>query len=95
MVTWIKGDYFVVPDKIFGHPIGKEAKLIFFYLCCCAEMNGSSVQAYSKIMEACGIGNRNTVTKALKELVETGLIKKESRKWENGGRASNMYWICE
>ncbi|MDK2934969.1 MAG: hypothetical protein PWP27_2779, partial [Clostridiales bacterium] len=49
--------------------------------------------AIKTIASDCNMSKR-TVQRALNDLLEVGMIKKESRYRENGGQSSNLYTIC-
>ena len=90
--------YFYAPnmifDTIFDIPLSAYAKLVYLYLCRCADSNGQSFPSHKDICKKCEIKSDRTVKNALKELHAAGLIVKEHRTREDGGQSSDLYTIC-
>jgi len=86
-------DFFIVHNMIFEQPISEHAKIIYLYLCRCADGDGNSFPSHSTIGEKCGIKSRQTVINALKELEKIRLLSKQSRRTKSGGQTSNLYTI--
>jgi len=88
-------NWFYSYNMIFEQDISMQAKLIYLYLCRCADEEGQSFPSHSTIGEKCGIKSRQTVINALKELESIGLLTKENRNREDGGQTSNLYTIYD
>jgi hypothetical protein len=86
--------YFWCENEIFEIKISIHAKMMYIALCRFADGNGHSFPSYPKLMEMCSM-NRNSVTKALKELVEIKLVHYERRKTKAGGNTSNLYTVLD
>lgn len=70
------GGYFKAPNLTFDLPLSGDAKLILLYLCRRADRKGFSFPSLGRIAKDCSIKSRTTVSKALKELYEAGLVVK-------------------
>jgi len=79
--------------KVFESPVSPRAKLLYLYLYGHANNKGRVISSYKTLGEKLN-STRNTLSGALKELVQTGLIEKENRLRKDGGKASNVYTIC-
>lgn len=87
-----KQDFFYSYNMIFSTDISAHAKLVYTYLCRCANSEAKSFPARKTIGEACSIG-LTSVRNALKELVEARLLKKQEQFRSNGGQTSNLYTV--
>jgi len=89
-----KTNYFNSLSAIFDEDMLSchQAIAVYVYLCRCADKNGQSVPSYDTIAAKCHI-SRRTVSKALKELQEKKLLRKENRTNEDGGNTSNLYTL--
>lgn len=87
-----KQDFFYCYNMIFNMDISSHAKLVYVYLCRCANGEAQSFPARKTIAAACSIG-LTSVRYALKELEETRLLKKEEQFRDNGGQTSNLYTV--
>ena len=76
------------------HDLSPRAKAVYIYLLDRADQEGRSWPAISTIALDLSL-SRSTVQRALHELERHGLITKESRWRENGGRSSNLYSLVE
>lgn len=88
-------NWFYSYNMIFDQPISEHAKIVFLYLCRCADSEGQSFPSYKKIGSQCSIKSRQTVLNAIKELESIGLLTRESRKNKDGGQTSNLYTIYD
>ena len=88
-------DFFMGPNAIFDQPISEHGKIIYLYLCRCADGDGNSFPSHSTIGEKCGIKSRQTVINGLRELEEARLLTKKSQRRANGGQTSNLYTIYD
>ena len=68
---------FYVSAAIFDTPLSAYAIAVFAYLSYCADRQGSCFPSIAKIAENCSC-SRNTVKKAIVELIAGGLLSKES-----------------
>jgi predicted transcriptional regulator len=87
-----KQDFFYSYNLIFSMDISAHAKLVYTYLCRCANSEAQSFPARKTIGEACSIG-LTSVRNALKELIEAKLLKKQEQFRSNGGQTSNLYTV--
>lgn len=87
-----KKNWFYSYNMIFEQPISEHAKIVYLYLCRCADSEGQAFPSYSTIAEKCSIGRR-TAIKAVKELLAVGLLSVEQRTREDGSLTSNLYTI--
>jgi hypothetical protein len=86
--------YFVAPNEIFDFEksdLSVYAKIVYLYICRC-ENNSKAFPSFRTIGEKCSI-SRNKAVDAINELVESGLIIKDSgvNKGNYGGNKSNTY----
>jgi DNA-binding transcriptional regulator YhcF (GntR family) len=89
-------NWFWCYNMIFEQDISIHATTVYIYLCRCADKDGRSFPSHADIGRKCKIKSKVTVRKALKELVETGLIKQELRYREGtAGKQSNEYFITD
>jgi hypothetical protein len=88
-------EWFYSYNMIFEAPVSEHAKIIYLYLCRCADGEGQSFPSYNTMGKKCGIRSRQTVANAIKELESFGLLVREQRKKENGGQTSNLYTIYD
>ena len=86
--------YFRVYDAVFDENMLSCIQTIgvYSFLCRCADGDGKSFPSYDTIAAKCHI-DRRTVSKALKELQEKKLLKKENRTRADGGNTSNLYTL--
>jgi hypothetical protein len=87
-------NWFYSYDMIFDQPISEHAKLIYLYLCRCADSAGQSFPSRSTIADKCSVSIR-TVDKALTELAGIGLVLKERRIDASGDYTSNLYVVSD
>ena len=86
--------YFFVNNEIFKKEVSANAKIVYMYLCKCADCFGKSWPSHKRIASACSLGI-TTVKIALKELQEAKIITVSHRYREEGGKSSNMYMIMD
>lgn len=82
-------------NMIFEQDISEHAKIVYLYLCRCADSEGQSFPSQNTIGKKCSIKSRQTVSNALKELESIGLLDRESRYRKDGGQTSNLYVIYD
>ena len=70
------------------------AILVYLYLCRCADAGGTCWPSRATIAQACRI-SKDSVDRAVKQLVELGLLEKEVRRANDGGYASNLYTLLD
>ena len=89
------GHFFLIPDDILDYDLSPTAFMIFFYLCHCSDAMGSSFPSRETIGKRCGGISVVTVDKAIKELVECGLLEKYHRFDDEHMQTSNMYIVSD
>lgn len=88
-------NWFYSYNMIFEQAISTHAKLIYLFLCRCADDESECFPSHKYIGNACSIKSRTTVQNAIKELQDIGLVDKEPQYRENGGQSSNLYYIYD
>lgn len=82
--------------KLFNHlynmRLSMRATLVINYLINRSNKELTCFPAIKTIAKDCNISTR-TVQRALKDLLDAGVIKKENRYRENGGQSSNLYTL--
>lgn len=76
------------------HDLSPRAKTVYMYLLDRANRAGQSWPAILTIAHDLSL-SRSTVQRALNELERCGLLIREARWRENGGRSSNLYTLYE
>ena len=89
------GHFFLVPDDILDYGLSPAAFMAFFYLCHCSDAVGSSFPSRKTIGNNCGGISVVTVDKAIKELLECGLLEKYHRFDNEHMQTSNMYIVAD
>ncbi len=79
--------------NIYSSDLSHRARAVYMYLTDRADRDGKCWPAIKTIAKELGLSS-STVKRALNELCQAGLLTKESRWRENGGRTSNLYRIC-
>ena len=85
-------NFFIVDNRIFEYDLKPRDIAVYCFLC--RRLNQESNVAFPSrkdIGKGCGIKKEETVDKALKELVEKGLIEKYHRHTNAGDCGSNVY----
>ncbi|MDK2933174.1 MAG: hypothetical protein PWP27_984 [Clostridiales bacterium] len=80
-------------NHLYKANLPMRATLVMNYLINRANQELTCFPAIKTIASDCNMSKR-TVQRALKDLLEAGMIIKESRYRENGGQSSNLYTIC-
>jgi predicted transcriptional regulator len=80
-------------NHLYKANLPMRATLVMNYLINRANQELTCFPAIKTIASDCNMSKR-TVQRALNDLLEVGMIKKESRYRENGGQSSNLYTIC-
>lgn len=75
---------------IYSSDLSHRARAVYMYLKDRADRDGKCWPAIGTIALELDL-SRSTVKRALDELCRTGLLTKETRWRENGGRTSNLY----
>lgn len=73
-------------SKIYGEDLPHRAKTVYMYLKDRSDQNGQCYPAIATIAKELHL-SRRTVERAISDLIRVGLLKKEQRWRENGGRA--------
>lgn len=68
-------------NGIIRRPIKIEEKIVYLYLCRCANGNGQSFPSYQTIADKCCISSRKAI-EVVDTLERSGLLKKIQRKKE-------------
>ena len=76
--------------NIYSSDLSHRARSVYMYLKDRADSEGRCWPGIRTIAAELGF-SRSTVKRALDELCQAGLLTKESRWRENGGRTSNLY----
>lgn len=85
-------NFFMVDNRIFEY--GLKPRDIAVYCFLCRRLNRESNVAFPSrrdIANGCGIRKEETVDKAVKSLLEKGLIEKYHRYTDAGDYGSNVY----
>ena len=83
-------------DMIYDQDISIHATVLYGYLCRCADSESKAWPSYKNIKLKCKINSDATVSKAIKELVQIGLLEKHARYDKStGGKKSNLYILCD
>lgn len=78
--------------KIYSSDLSHRARSVYMYLTDRANKDGKCWPAIKTIAKELNL-SCSTVKRALDELCRAGLLTKETRWRENGGRTSNLYRI--
>lgn len=93
-----KRDFFYSYNMIFDQPISSQAKLVYIYLCRCADQDGQSFPGMRTIAKKCDVALRSA-QRAMRVLEECGLVTREEQHTTNahGGvqQLSNLYTIYD
>ena len=79
-------------NKVYQLELSKRATLVIFYLINRADCELTCFPGIKTIARECNMSTR-TVQRALGDLEEVGLVRKESRFHEQGGQRSNLYYL--
>lgn len=85
-------DWFFSYNMIFTLPISCHAKLVYLFLCRCADNESQSFPSRNTIAENCSI-SLTSVKTAMKALVQCGLLIKEEQYRQDGSQTSNLYTV--
>lgn len=85
-------NFFIVSNSIFDHELKPRDIAVYCFICRRLNRNGNvAFPSRKDIAKGCGIKKEETVDKALRVLVEKGLIEKYHRHTNAGDYASNVY----
>ena len=88
------GRYFFIPNDVFKYfELSPKAFYVLCYLAYISDNMGESHPARKTIGDHCGGITPSTVDKALKELVDNGMIEIEPR-YENNIQITSSYSLC-
>lgn len=85
-------DKATVLKRVYKASLPSRAKTVMFYLVNRSNKELTCFPAIPTIARETGLSER-TVQRTLKELMELGFVKKESRYRDNGGQSSNLYTL--
>ena len=83
-----------VERRIYDLGLPHRADTVYCYLCDRSNKQGECFPSAKTIALDLSI-SRRTVFRALNELLEKGLIEKQSRLRDNGGSSSNLYKLTD
>lgn len=78
--------------EIYAEDLPHRAKAVYMYLKDRSNQNGQCYPAIGTIAKDLQL-SRKTMERALNDLIRAGLLKKEQRWRENGGRSSLLYTL--
>ncbi len=86
--------FFKVDNRIFSFALKPRDLAVYFCLCRHASNEGGTCfPSRRTVARECGISGAETVDRALKVLLELGLIEKQHQVAENGSYRSNLYRV--
>ena len=86
--------FFKVDNRIFSFDLKPRDLAVYFCLCRHASNEGGTCfPSRRTIARECGISGAETVDRALKVLLELGLMEKQHQVAENGSYRSNLYRV--
>jgi hypothetical protein len=85
-------NWFYSYNMIFNLDISCHAKLIYMYLCRCADSEAQSFPSRNTIGKNCSI-SLTSVKNAMRELLKSRLLIKEEQFRSDGSQTSNLYTI--
>ena len=86
--------FFKVDNRIFSFDLKPRDLAVYFCLCRHASNEGGTCfPSRRTVARECGISGAETVDRALKVLLESGLIEKQHQVAENGSYRSNLYRV--
>ena len=88
----MKQAHFRADNAVFDMPVSKQAKLLYLYLCRCADEYGRSFPSVSNMAWACSM-SETLVRKAIRELEQAQVVIVSVRQRANGSQTSNLYHI--
>jgi hypothetical protein len=86
-------NWFYSYNLMFELDLSIQAKMIYTYLCRCADNEGQSFPSLNDIAKKCSIKTRQTVVNGIKELEEARMLSKERRTRANKSNTSTLYTI--
>jgi len=85
-------NWFFSFNLIFEMDLSCHAKIVYIYLCRCADSESQSFPSRNTIAKSCDI-SVSSVKYAIRELIEARLLVREEQYRSNGGQTSNLYTI--
>lgn len=85
-------NWFFSYNMIFAMELSCHAKLIYMYLCRCADSEAQSFPSRNTIAQNCSI-SLTSVKNAMRELLNIGLLAKEEQFRPDKSQTSNLYTI--
>lgn len=85
-------NWFYSYNAIFERDLSIQAKILYIYLCRCADGEAQSFPSRRTIMAHCSMG-RTSVGNALRELEDERLLIRKQRYRKNNSQTSNKYTI--
>ena len=91
--TFLKlGNYYFIPNDIYFYDLKPRAFSVYCYLCKCSDNMGRCFPSRKNIRDNCHISEK-TIDKAIKELIDAGLIEVEHRYTKDHLQTSNGYAV--
>jgi DNA-binding transcriptional MocR family regulator len=87
----IDNKFFKSPNDIFDYNLSEHEIIVYLYLCRCGNNKEFAYPSYSTIAKKCGM-NKRTAQRAIEDLLDRKLIKKENR-FKNNEQLSNNFSI--
>ena len=84
---------FRADNAVFVLSVGRQAKLLYLYLCRCADEYGCSFPSIANMARACSM-SESSIHKVLRELTAQKVVVVDSRLRANGSQASNAYTVA-
>ncbi len=78
---------------VFEPDLSIQAKMVYTYLCRCADREGRAFPSLNEMGKKCSIGAKRTVLRAIAELEDAGLLRVTRRTGQDGGKLSNLYTL--
>lgn len=83
---------FRADNAVFEMNVSRQAKILYLYLCRCADQHGCSFPSMGNLAWACSM-SESSVHKAMRELEAAKVVLIDRRKRANGSQTSNVYTV--
>lgn len=91
-IKFQKGSFLILPNKDIAMKLRGAALNVYLALCAHADKDGGCYPSYKRLQDETGYSERPCI-KAIEELEKIGLIKKTTRKRNDGSLSSNYYQL--
>lgn len=92
-MRYIKGDYFIVPNRQALRGLNCRDQATFVALCSMADEEGVCWPSFQHIADTAGM-SRTSAVESIKVLEDAGFIERTKRGRKDGSQTSNEYQIC-